>query len=131
MTRRLKRWLSILVLGALAFSHASLVLATCAMDRGELSQMMSVEPGGVHDCCDEAVPVPGGERLPMSGNGCLSHCISDLQASGVPVITIAPPLDVPLLILPRSEYRGLRTPVVAAPLPPTVPPRILLHSFLI
>jgi len=52
MSRRSKRWLSFLVLGALAFAQLNLALAACAMDRAQLAQMIS-QPTE-HECCDEA-----------------------------------------------------------------------------
>jgi len=128
MSRCLKRWLSILLLGALAFSQASLVLAACAMDRGDLHSMLSVDDE--HDCCDEASAATGGEAMTMSANACVAHSTSDLQAAGSPLIVLPAPLLSAHFVVPPppvSSYRGNRDD---SP-PGVVPRRILLHSFLI
>jgi len=127
MNRRIRRWLSILLLGALAFSQASLVLAACAMDRGGLAQMLSTPAD--HECCDEGTAPQGGNVMPMSANLCASHVTFDLQAfnafSGAliaraPGLSLAPPRPQDAASAPRQD----------AP-PKAVPRRILLHSFLI
>jgi hypothetical protein len=83
MNRRLRRWLSILVLGALAFSQATLVVAACAMDRSELAQVLTAP--AEHDCCEE-----------MAANGCVSHTTSDLQVFANPLpLAMAPTQVVP------------------------------------
>jgi hypothetical protein len=125
MSRHLKRWLSILLLGALAFSQATLVLAACAMDRGQLAHMMS-QPAD-HDCCDEA---PALDAIPMTANGCFVQSTSDLQALAA-AIALDPAPAVVMLLLPLPESRPVVLLRWSAPPPKAVPPRILLHSFLI
>lgn len=131
MSRRAKRLLSIWMLAMLAFTHGSLALAACGMERGQLHGMLAgeVQASG-HECCDEPMPVTEG-KLPRSVIGCVSHCTSDLQAvslSAVPVLAGA------------SERVFVRAPVAAARSeaarlderpPAAVPLRILLHSFLV
>jgi hypothetical protein len=125
MTRRIKRWLSILLLGALAFSQASLVLAACAMDRSGLTQMLSA-PAADHDCCDEATTPQGGDAMPMSASMCAIHTTSDLQAfNAFPVAVTAKAISARYT---HEHPLQLAAPPVVAP-PKAVPPRILLHSF--
>jgi hypothetical protein len=128
MTRRTRRWLSIAVLAMLAFSQASIVLAACAMERAGLAEVLA-EPTA-HDCCDQSAAPHGGDVMPMSANACLTHSTSDLQVTGslVPIAVAAS--DVPVLFLPPHEATST-VPRLGAPPRAIVPPRILLHSFLI
>ena len=126
MKPRTRRWVSIAILSLLAFTQASLVLAACAMDRGELAQVLA-QPAG-HDCCDET-GAAGGDAMPMSANECVAHSTADLQAFGGPLPIFLAIADLPVLHLAVD-----RPPAIAQTLPPTrerVPSRILLHSFLI
>ena len=125
MNRRTKRWLSILLLGTLAFSQASLVWAACAMDRSGLAQTLSA-PAADHDCCDESAGPQGGDAMPMSASVCASHTTSDLQAfNAFPVAITAKATGAWY-----THERPLQfdVPPVVAP-PKAVPARILLHSF--
>jgi len=131
MSRRAKRLLSIWMLAMLAFTHGSLALAACGMERGQLHEMAAGEAqASAHDCCDEPMPVTQG-KLPLSVIGCVSHCTADLQAVSFPA---APVFAV------ASARIFVRAPVAAAHPEPSrlderppaaVPFRILLHSFLI
>jgi hypothetical protein len=128
MNRRLKRWLSVVMLATLALSHVSLALAACAMDRGQLAQMMS--QSAEHECCDDATAPVGPDAMPMATTACLSQSTSDLQAFGIPPsIDQAPAAAV--LVLPSPDLTWVVASRWSAPPPKTVPPRILLHSFLI
>ena len=126
MNRRLKRWLCFAMLGTLAFWQASLVLAACAMDRGQLGQMAAVMDD--QGCCDEGMQ-SGNDVMPMTSNACFTHATSDLQAVAMPPAVPVMPTAVVLLV-PRQQ---IARPVAWSPAltPPAVPPRILLHSFLI
>lgn len=126
VSRALKRWLSVLLLGALAFSQASLVLAACGIDRAALVQALA---GDMHDCCDSERPAPN--LVPMSANSCLGEGTSDLQASGTSIPAVAAPPAQPVLFV--SQPHGGPTPSAVLRTPPAraVPSRILLHSFLI
>lgn len=126
MSRRLRRWVCLVMLGTLAFWQANLVLAACAMDRGQLGQMFAA--GESHDCCDEAM-APGDDPRPMTPNACVAHSTADLQALGLPPSLPAAPTVV-VLVVPRADSQR---PLASWPAvrPPAVPPRILLHSFLI
>jgi hypothetical protein len=127
MSRRLRRLVCLVMLGTLAFWQANLVLAACAMDRGELGQMFAA--GEKHDCCDEAMPACDDQQQPMTPNACVAHSTSDLQALAMPPALPAASTAV-VLFIPRVESQ---TPLGSWPAvrPPAVPPRILLHSFLI
>lgn len=126
MKPRTRRWVSIAILGLLAFTQASLVLAACAMDRAQLAQVLA-QPAG-HDCCDEGGS-SGGDAMPMSANECVAHSTADLQASGGPLPIFLAIADLPVLHLPVDRPPAMRQ---APPAPrERVPSRILLHSFLI
>jgi hypothetical protein len=129
MTRRLNRWLSIALLVALGFSHASLAVAACVMDRAELSQMLASEEA-VHDCCDTADGHGQGGDL-MTANGCVAQGTADLQLYGSASVPVLPGTSARIvLILPPVIERPLERRSIERP-PPVVPSRILLHSFLI
>jgi hypothetical protein len=130
MTHRLKRWLSILLLAALGFSHASLAVAACVMDRADLSQMLASQDA-VHECCDTPDGHGEGGNVSMTANACMAQGTADLQLYGsasVPVLAGASPRLV-LVVLPAIE-RPLERRLIERP-PAAVPSRILLHSFLI
>src|SRR5436190_8590505 len=125
MRRRLRHSICILVLGAIAFSHVSLVVAPCEMDRANLAQVLS--PASGEDCCDGAAMDDGGV-MPMTPTSCVAHATSDLQILGV-----ALPFDhltqsaVVALYLPLPHLPAIKSR--ALPLSRSVPARILLHSF--
>lgn len=130
MTRRLKRWLSIVLLAALGFSHASLAVAACVMDRADLSQML-VSQEAVHDCCDTFDGHGEGGNPSMTANACVAQGTADLQlysSASVPVFLSTSARIV--LVLPPAIERPLVRRSIERP-PAAVPPRILLHSFLI
>lgn len=130
MTRRLKRWLSIVLLAALGFSHASLAVAACVMDRADLSQML-VSQEAVHDCCDTFDGHGEGGNPSMTANACVAQGTADLQlysSASVPVLLSTSARIV--LVLPPAIERPLVRRSIERP-PAAVPPRILLHSFLI
>ena len=127
MKLRTRRWVSIAVLALLAFTQASLVFAACAMDRAQLSQVLT-QPAG-HDCCDETGNGAGGDGMPMSANECVAHSTADLQVSGGPLPIFAAIASLPVLHLPVDRARPEPR---LTPLPrERIPSRILLHSFLI
>lgn len=130
MTRRLKRWLSIVLLAALGFSHVSLAVAACVMDRADLSQMLASQEA-VHDCCDTFDGHGEGGNPSMTANACVAQGTADLQlysSASVPVFLSTSARIV--LVLPPAIERPLVRRSIERP-PAAVPPRILLHSFLI
>jgi hypothetical protein len=126
VSRALKRWLSIVLLGTLAFSQATLVLAACGIDRAALVQALA---GDMHECCDTERPAPN--LVPMSANSCLGEGTSDLQASGTSIPALAAPPALPVLVLRRPQAGPPPSALLRAPPASGVPSRILLHSFLI
>lgn len=120
----MKRCLSMLLLAVLGFSQASVALAACMMDRGELAQMFAAQS---HACCDGAVA----QAMPAVANICLSHSTADLQALGTPASEDYEPAELAVWIAPPRDARWAIAVRLAAPPFNAVPPRILLHSFLI
>jgi hypothetical protein len=119
MNRRLVRRLAFALIAMLAFAQAGIALAGCFMERGEMANMATLG-----DCCN---PTPEFQPAPELRNDCLAHCTADLQLSGLPIALVQAPADVPVLLLPHPA-----APYLAAPPPtPRIPPRILLHSYLI
>lgn len=130
MTRRLKRWLSIVLLAALGFSHASLAVAACVMDRAELSQML-VSQEAVHDCCDTSDGHGEGGSLSMAANACVAQGTADLQLYSSASVPVLPGTSARIvLVVPPAIERPLERRLIERP-PVAVPSRILLHSFLI
>jgi hypothetical protein len=124
MSRRLKRLVSIWLLGLLAFAQGSLAFAGCAMDREDLARMLAAPPA--HECCDEQMPGS------MPTNGCVQLATDDLQAVGaLTSMAPAPALGAFLIVQLPSVSESLSAAFKLLPQPPAVPPRIFLHSFLI
>lgn len=129
MTRRLKRWLSIVLLAALGFSHAHLAVAACVMDGAELPQMLASQEA-VHECCDTADGHGQGGDL-MTANGCVAQGTADLQLYGSASVPVLPGTNARIvLVVPPAIERPFERRSIERP-PPAVPSRILLHSFLI
>jgi hypothetical protein len=123
MKRSLKRWVALVLLAVFSFSHASLALADCPVDRASLAQAIS--QAADNPCCDGMSPM-GYESL--YGNRCIAHCTSDLRAAGLAVALVRAPADAPVLLVERlAEDRGRAE--LSTPPPEAVPARILLHSF--
>ena len=126
MNRRLKSWVAALMLGVLAFAHASVSTAVCSMERGAIGQVLAVEPA--HPCeCGAALTEFG----PLYANRCLAHCTSDLQLAGVPAAIVAGVSQAPMLLLPRAAERAAWPRWADSPPAAAVPKRIQLHSFLV
>ena len=126
MSRALKRWLSVLLLGMLAFSQATLVLAACGVDRAGLVQALA---GDMHECCDTERPATN--LVPLSANSCLGEGTADLQASGTSIPAVAAPPALAVLFVPQPHGGPPPSALLRAPPASAVPSRILLHSFLI
>ncbi len=121
-----RRWLAALLLGVLAFAQGSIAFAACALDRGQLGGSAQAPahamPAG-HECCED-------EDAPAPSNACVAHCTSDLQAFGWASFAVPAAARVVLFVAPRELVPAAPVALAEAP-PPRVPPRILLHSFLI
>jgi hypothetical protein len=131
MNRRLIRPLAVALIAFLAFAQASVVLAACAMDRGEMGPMMvqTDESGAVGEGCCTPAPVQSPQA--QVANNCFAHCTADLQLTGSPVVLVQLPAATPVLLLAQVERSFPGRAVLEAPPPPAVTSRILLHSFLI
>jgi hypothetical protein len=131
MNRRLIRRLAFALIAFLAFAQASVALAACAMDRGEMGPMMAQtdESGAAGEGCCTPAPVQSPDAQ-VSSN-CLAHCTADLQVTGFPVVLVQVPAATPVLLLPQLEPSPPGRALLGAPPPPTITSRILLHSFLI
>jgi hypothetical protein len=131
MSRRLIRRFAIALIAFLAFAQASVALAACAMDRGEMGPMMAQtdESGAAGEgcCAPDLVPSPEAQVA----NNCFAHCTADLQLTGSPVVLVQMPAATPVLLSPQLERSFPGRAVLEAPPPPTITSRILLHSFLI
>lgn len=126
-TRKLKRWIAMLLLAAVAFAQASLAFSACPLERSSLAAAMHPAAAAVDRDCETMIMTEW-TKFP---NRCLMHCSADLQTVGAAVALIRGPATSPVLVLDWPEERAaMRTGLDAAPLgaPPT---RILLHSFLI
>lgn len=127
MTRRLKRWLSIVLLAGLGFSHASLAVAACVMDRADLSQMLATQ-AAADECCEAC---DGEGSVSMTANACVAQGTVDLQLSGAVSVPVLPGASARIvLVVPSAVEQPVERRFTERP-PAAVPSRILLHSFLI
>lgn len=122
----LKRWIALLLLATFGFSHVSLALADCPIERASLAKAMA--QAAEEPCC-ASVSVAGYDSL--YGNRCVVHCTSDLRLPGLTVALVRAPADAPVLLVARPEEGSAARTRFDSPPPAAVPPRILLHSFLI
>jgi hypothetical protein len=125
MNLRLLRRVSIWLIAMLAFAQASVAIASCSMERGSLAPMLEMTEG----CGCEAPQLK--PDAPQYANRCVAHCTADLQLSGAGAALVRSPADAPVLLLPRFDRSDAPRTGLESPPPGTVPPRILLHSFLI
>jgi len=128
MRRSIKRWLAIMLLGTLGFAQASLALTACAMDRGQLADMLSAQS---HECCDETASAPCDESMAVPANVCFTGSTADLQAVAAAVLNADAPVQVVAWLVPDPQPEYVLAARSPAPPPKALPPRILLHSFLI
>jgi hypothetical protein len=124
MNRRLIRRLALALIAMLAFAQASIALAACSVDRGEMAQMVATGD----DCCGTAELQAWEAQLT---NDCVAHCTADLQLSRLPIALVHRASDSAVLLLPHRERGSPPTGQVEPLAARVIPPRILLHSFLI
>lgn len=124
MNIRLIRRVSIWLIAVLAFAQMSVAIAACSMERGSLAPMLEMADG----CGCETQVKPD---APQYANRCVAHCTADLQLSGGGAALVRSPGDAPVLFVPRFDRSPVARTGLESPPPGTVPPRILLHSFLI
>jgi len=125
MNLRLIRRVSIWLIAVLAFAQASVAIAACSMERGSLAPMLEMAEG-----CDCEAPQVKTDA-PQYANRCVAHCTADLQLSGGAAALVRSPAEAPVLLLPRFDRSPAPNTGLESPPRGTVPPRILLHSFLI
>ena len=127
MSRRLRRWIALLMLGLLGFAQAGVALAACLADRGEMAGMASAPAHGAagHACCEDGDRAPGPPT-----NICVAHCTSDLQAFGWASFAVPRVAALVIAVIPRASIVAVWYTPAEAP-PPRIPPRILLHSYLV
>jgi len=121
MNRRLLRRVACSLIGLFAFAQGVVALAACSMERG-----MQIEAAQMEGGCDDNTPAE-----PMRDNACAAHCTADLQVAGAAVALVQAPADSPALIVSRPHSSLTARPTLDASPPRLVPPRILLHSFLV
>lgn len=126
MTNASRRWIALLLLAMFGFSHVSLALADCPIERASLAQ--AIAHAADNPCCN-SIADAGYESL--YGNRCVAHCTSDLRLAGSAPTLLRAPADTPVLAVAQIEAGSLAPPQLDAPPPPTITSRILLHSFLI
>jgi len=114
MRRSIKRWLAIMLLGTLGFAQASLALAACAMDRGQLADMSAQS-----------------ESMVVPTNVCFMGSTADLQAVAAAMSNADAPVQVVAWFVPDTQLEYVLAARSPASPPKSLPPRILLHSFLI
>lgn len=124
LSRTPRVWVALMVLGALAFAHASVSIAACAMERGTMVEVLAVETEAPCDCGTSVT-----ESGPLYANRCLAHCTADLQLAGAAVAIAADAVQGAMLPVPQDS-RSTRPLRSAGSSPAAViPRRIQLHSF--
>lgn len=122
-SRRTTRAIATLVLGALLFAQAALVIAACEWPGRSAAAAIA----------RNAAP-PCHEAQTRVDSLCVAHCLAEFQSLDKPTVSMPALPAAPVL-----EVRGV-VPHLAAPgpcfariVPPSVspPPRILFHQFLI
>jgi hypothetical protein len=121
MNRSLIRRIAVSLIALFLFAQGSVALAACAMERGAMAAAAPVEMEG--DC-----GMMQAEASPSTG--CVAHCTTDLQLSGLPLALVRDASRIHVLVVetaePQYQLAARHAPSIAGP-----PRRILLHSFLI
>ncbi|MEX2198052.1 MAG: hypothetical protein WD886_04530 [Burkholderiales bacterium] len=126
LTRTRRIWTALLLLGALAFAHASVSMAACSMERGAMGEVLAAETEAPCDCGTNIT-----EFGPLYANRCHAHCTADLQLAGTAMAIMVDAVRGAAHFVPRAPVRAGRlrsrepSPIAA------VPKRIQLHSFLV
>ena len=118
-TRALRR-IAFALIGLLVYAQASVALAGCLMDRGDMAQAAAL-----HQCCDTQEDA----SAPQLGNACVAHCTSDLQLFELPAALVRSPADVAVLWVPTQGASAPDMRALAGLRASAVPPRILFQSF--
>jgi hypothetical protein len=121
-----RRWWAIVVLAAIAFTHASLAFSDCQLDRTALAATMR---SSASEPCEHGGLVA--KDWIKFENRCFAHCTADLQTVGHAVALVRSPADAPVLALTLAEPVSVARIAFDALQPAAPPPRILFRSFLI
>lgn len=124
MNRSLLRRTAILLTALLLFAQGSVALAACAMDRGSMAPAMEMAAEMECDCGDTTASANPTAK-------CVAHCTSDLQLPGGAAVLVRAPSVSAVLHVAAFRDSWIQVATGKAPPPRGVPPRILLHSFLI
>lgn len=122
-SRKLKRWIALLVLAAITFAQANLALAGCELERRALAHFAAT--AGPESGCD----MPEMQRESLGTARCLAHCTADLQIAGLGSAIVRGAGESPGLTVAVPDHRLSRVPDRGAPPSAPVPIRILLHAF--
>ena len=124
MTRSLLRRTAILLSALFVFAQGSVALAACAMDRGSMAPAMEMAADTECDC-------GGMEANTTPSAKCVAHCTADLQLPGAAFVLVRAPAASAVLHVAAFRDPSIRVVPGKESLRSGVPPRILLHSFLI
>jgi hypothetical protein len=125
LSRKVRRWISIVALSGLAFAQASIALAACQTDRGTMGGAAAMQ---MDEGCGGCPSAPAGDVV--LENTCVAHCTSDLQLNGAAVALVRDGKAATALLVTPPGDRHITPKPFASP-PRALPARILLHSFLI
>jgi hypothetical protein len=125
MNRRTLRRIALCLIGILGFAQGAVALAACAIERGSMNMVQSAE--SAEPCTMQEQPAGAAAH----DNLCFAHCTADLSAPGSPAVLVRGPADAAVLHVVAFRPPSLQIAAFEVPPPRGVPPRILLHSFLI
>lgn len=124
MNRRLLRRTAFLLTAMFLFAQGSVALAACAMDRGSLAPAMEM---AADECDCGAIEANAAPSV-----NCVAHCTADLQLpGGAAVVVVRAACASAVLHVAAFRDSWIQVFTGKAPPPRGVPPRILLHSYLI
>lgn len=124
MSRSLLRRTAILLSALFLFAQGSVALAACAMDRGSMAPAMEMAADTECDCGEMQTNTTPSAK-------CVAHCTADLQLSGAAFVLVRAPSASAVLHVVAFRNSAIEVVPGKVPLRSGVPPRILLHSFLI
>jgi len=123
ISRRTRRRVAQLALGALLFAQATLVATACDWEQAAPARAI----------VSKSIAQPCHEEPATNANLCLAHCLSTDQSAGTAQFSVPIWVDsAPLVVAAAELWRG-RALIIqfVLPRPAAPPPRILFQSFLI
>ena len=124
MNRSLLRRTAVLLTALFLFAQGSVALAACVMDRGSMTPAMEMAADVQCDCGEMAA-----NTTPTAN--CVAHCTADLQLPSSAAVLVRAPVILAVVHVSLFPDSSIRVVQGKAPPPRGVPPRILLHSYLI